>query len=159
MAWCLSGTKPLPEPILMCYQSPKIGNHFVTADDQSRDQSVNVLSQWEATLHCNISHWLGAYRKWSLPNALWYRGCQNWHNIRFCCHYIILLDYDTFDFVMWKTDKACTICVTLWFNSSPPIAAYRHQWIASVLVQIMACRLFSAKPLSKPMLGYCQLDF
>ena len=31
------------------------------------------------------------------------------------------------------------------------------QWIGSTLVQIMACRLFSAKSLSKPMLGYCQL--
>ena len=26
------------------------------------------------------------------------------------------------------------------------------------LVQIMACRLFGTKPLSKPILGYCQLD-
>ena len=26
------------------------------------------------------------------------------------------------------------------------------------LVQTMACHLFSGKPLSKPMLGYCQLD-
>ena len=33
-----------------------------------------------------------------------------------------------------------------------------RQWIGSALVQIMACRLFGAKPLSKPMLGYCQLD-
>ena len=32
------------------------------------------------------------------------------------------------------------------------------QWIGSALVQIMACRLFGAKPLSKPMLVYCQLD-
>ena len=31
-------------------------------------------------------------------------------------------------------------------NSSPPSAAY--------MVQIMACRLFGAKPLSKPVLGY-----
>ena len=44
------------------------------------------------------------------------------------------------------------------FNSSPPSAAYMRQWIGSALVQIMACRLFGAKPLSKPMLGYCQLD-
>ena len=43
-------------------------------------------------------------------------------------------------------------------NSSPPSAAYMCQWIGSALVQIMACRLFSTKPLSKPMLGYCQLD-
>ena len=43
-------------------------------------------------------------------------------------------------------------------NSSPPGAAYMHQWIGSALVQIMAWRLFGAKPLSKPMLSYCQLD-
>ena len=42
-------------------------------------------------------------------------------------------------------------------NSSPPSAAYMRQWIWSALVQIMACRPFSAKPLSKSMLGYCQL--
>ena len=28
----------------------------------------------------------------------------------------------------------------------------------SALVQIMACRLLGVKPLSEPMLGYCQLD-
>ena len=44
------------------------------------------------------------------------------------------------------------------FNSSPPSAAYMRQWIGSALVQMMAWRLFGAKPLSKPMLGYCQLD-
>ena len=43
-------------------------------------------------------------------------------------------------------------------NSSPPSAAYMRQWIGSALVQIMACRLCGAKPLSKPTLGYCQLD-
>ena len=32
------------------------------------------------------------------------------------------------------------------------------QWIGTALLQIMACHLFGAKPLSKPMLGYCQLD-
>ena len=32
-----------------------------------------------------------------------------------------------------------------------------RQWIGSALVQIMACHLFGAKPLSKPFLGYCQL--
>ena len=43
-------------------------------------------------------------------------------------------------------------------NASPPSATYMRQWIGSALVQIiMACRLFGAKPLSKPMLVYCQL--
>ena len=43
-------------------------------------------------------------------------------------------------------------------NSSPPSAAYMGQLIGSVLVQIMACRLFGAKPLPAPMLVYCLLD-
>ena len=42
-------------------------------------------------------------------------------------------------------------------NSLPPSAAYMRQWIGSALVQIMTCRLFGTKPLSKPMLGYYQL--
>ena len=37
----------------------------------SRDHSVYAPNQWEMTLHCNvISHWLGAYRKWSLDVCL-----------------------------------------------------------------------------------------
>ena len=41
------------------------------------------------------------------------------------------------------------------FNLSPPSAAYMCQCTGSALVQIMACRLFGGKPLSKPMLGSC----
>ena len=40
----------------------------------------------------------------------------------------------------------------------PPSAACIGQWIAWALVQILAYRLFGAKPVSKPMLFYCQLD-
>ena len=43
-------------------------------------------------------------------------------------------------------------------NSSPPNTAYMHYWIGSALVQIMACGLFGAKPISKPVLAYCHLD-
>ena len=43
-------------------------------------------------------------------------------------------------------------------NSSPPSAIYAHQWIVSALVQIMAWHRIGAKPLSKPMLGYYELD-
>ena len=53
-----------------------------------------------------------------------------------------------------NTMELCLFCI----NSSPPSAAYMRQWIGSALVQIMACRLFGTKPLSKPMLGYCLLD-
>ena len=43
-------------------------------------------------------------------------------------------------------------------NSSPPSATYMRQWTGSSLIQVMACRLFGAKPLPEPMLAYCQLD-
>ena len=37
-----------------------------------RDHFVYAPSQWETTLQCNIvSHWLGAYTKWSLQTRLW----------------------------------------------------------------------------------------
>ena len=42
--------------------------------------------------------------------------------------------------------------------SSHPSATYMRQWIGSALIQVMACRLFGAKPLPEPMLAYCQLD-
>ena len=35
---------------------------------------------------------------------------------------------------------------------------YMHQYNIPTLLQIAACRLFGAKPLSEPMLPYCQLD-
>ena len=57
-----------------------------------------------------------------------------------------------------KRSAQWSIIIHIRFNSSPPSAAYMHQWIGSALVQIMACRLFGAKSLSKPMLDYCWLD-
>ena len=46
--------------------------------------------------------------------------------------------------------------IEIW--TSRPSAAYMRQWIGSALVQIVACRLFGAKPLSKPTLVYCLMD-
>ena len=52
-----------------------------------------------------------------------------------------------------------SLCDTMcWLSSSPPNAAYMCQWIGTALIQIMAWHQFSAKTLSKPMLGYCQLE-
>ena len=53
--------------------------------------------------------------------------------------------------------------IFVWFadfciNSSPHSVAYMRHWIGLSLVQILACRLFAAKPLSIAMLGYCQLN-
>ena len=40
----------------------------------------------------------------------------------------------------------------------PPSAAYMRRWTGLPLVQLSACRLFGAKPLSEAMVVYCQLD-
>ena len=41
---------------------------------------------------------------------------------------------------------------------TPLSAAYTRQWTGSTLVQVMASRLFGAKPLPEPMVAFCQLD-
>ena len=46
-----------------------------------------------------------------------------------------------------------TVCFFL--THVPPNASYILRWTGPVLVQVMACRLFDAKPLPEPMLTYC----
>ena len=57
------------------------------------------------------------------------------------------------DAVQWHVSK-----LIYTFNSSPPSAAYMHQWTGYAYVHVMVCRLFRAKPLAGPMLAYCRLD-
>ena len=58
--------------------------------------------------------------------------------------------------VHWRMNTSLNSNMSI--NSTSTSAAIIRQWIGSLLVQIMTCRLFGAKPLSKAMLGYCQLD-
>ena len=50
------------------------------------------------------------------------------------------------------------IRIFIHINSSPPSAAFMRPWTGSALVQVMACRLFGAKPFPGPVLAYCQSD-
>ena len=67
-----------------------------------RDLFVYATSQWETTLHCNVvSHWLGAYTKWTLECDIIIRNissqhCQNWHRClcnsnerNLCCNRLV----------------------------------------------------------------------
>ena len=56
-----------------------------------------------------------------------------------------------------KNNSASTGFELILIDTNPPSAAYMRRWTGSALIQIMACRLGGAKPLSKPMLTYCQL--
>ena len=75
------------------------------------------------------------------------------HLWKFCDVYGLFLSLIFIAYLMfhWAFHK-------LIVNSSPPSAAYMHQWAGSSLVQVKACRLFGAKPLPEPMLTYCQID-
>ena len=44
------------------------------------------------------------------------------------------------------------------FNQLRPCDAYMRQYNIPTLLQMMACRLFGAKPLSESLLPYCQRD-
>ena len=108
----------------------------------------------------------------------WYRIIQLWWHERKCISDQLTLGNlsNTFIYGLWNQqnlhcwafvvrnpramDAFCVqrvIHAALWsfcckpepaINSSPPSAAYICHWIRSVLVQIMACRIFGAKPLS-----------
>ena len=59
----------------------------------------------------------------------------------------------------WTVEQTVRFVILKCFiNVSPPNAAYMRQWTGSALVQIMACRLFGAKPLPEPMLTDYQLE-
>ena len=70
MAWRRPGDKPLSEPMIV-----SLLTHICVTRPQwvNRDHFVYAPSQWETTLQCNVvSHWLGAFRKWTL-----YSGCSD----------------------------------------------------------------------------------
>ena len=56
----------------------------------------------------------------------------------------------------------CRICATglcvYVLNSLRPRDTYMHHQTRALLVQIMACCLFDTKPLSEPMLVYCEME-
>ena len=118
------GTKPFSEPMM------------VSLCQVTQPQWVYVIRGLYGACQQNISP---------------HRSCHTY--IAQACKGILCMCMDTRDY-----EYGCTYAMYAWIvtpsvNSSPPSAAYMHQWIGSALVQIMACRLFGAKPLSKPMLG------
>ena len=67
----------------------------------------------------------------------------------------IFIEENGFENIIYK--MSAILFQLQYVNLFPPSAAYMRQWIVSALVQIMACRLYGAKPLYEPMLDYYQL--
>ena len=140
----------------------------------SRPQCVNMLQNDALSPHVIMIMWINrpstccTVVRNGLPHVNW--GNNNLSSPKEeCCygggggggggcggyaHLDCLTAYYYFDYLQLSSN----ICSLLDINSSPHGAAYMRHWIGSALLQIMACRLFGAKPLSKLMLGFCQLD-
>ena len=116
----------------------------------------NHIREW----HGHVSYF-DIYKNWRCywPYMyLWNNGTSG-IVMRLCCTFTCYHSVEV---------SASIVCIGLqdiwpnellkWLNSSPPGAAYMRQWTWSALIQIMASRLDGAKPLSEPMLTYCQLD-
>ena len=132
-AWCQTGDKPLSEPMIhICITRPQWVNeeHY---HDKSMETSPGGSFWWQVSI--------GSVMAWCRQAT---SHTPMWHiPIKTCiitespcvnpCHFL-------------------STCKDVWafsvINSSPPSAA---------MVQIMACRLFDAKPLTEPMLTYCEL--
>ena len=94
--------------------------------------------------------WLGAIRQQAIA----------WTNADLCKHWFRLwFGIVRQEGITWSNvdPDLCHHMASQYVNSSSPSASYMHQWIGPALLQIMACHLVSAKPLSEPILEYYQL--
>ena len=153
---------------LLPYASVNVKNNdsitYLQFSNISLTQSHNI----------NVS---GLILQLSLPNPLkpgisWEWRCSWSSADRRCSNYIWVINnfiaylvFYSSSTLLWSHHQSVWMAIhtrlcdsLLRINLSPPKAAYMHQWTGSALVQIMACRLIGAKPLSKLILGYCQFD-
>ena len=82
--------------------------------------------------HHQVWHWL-----WNKDSVFFQGNSQN------TCHSMSGIISITCH--MWTFQQDNSVCNNIFFNSSPPSAAYMPQWITSALVQIMDCHLFGTK--------------
>ena len=119
---------------------PDLCRHMVSLDH-------NELTHWGLSAPSHYLNQCSHIVNWALRNIF---------QCNFICNSKVFIQGNALENGICKmvAESSRPKCV----NSSPPSATYMHQWISSALIQIMVCRLFGAKPLSEPMLPYCQLD-
>ena len=127
------------------------GNSPVTGEfPAQRANNVENVSIWWCHHSTALIGWFG-----SKSSAF-----ETIQNIEGC---FVTLEISAKMIISWAHKQFATQAHTEWnfkgyINPSSPSAAYMLQRIGSTLVQIMAWHLFGAKPLSEPMLSYCQMD-
>ena len=145
-----------------------------------KGKMTNFKADWKikhfSTQHSNSSTFQCLWEPWYKLDIWYWHWVNNDHIGWFYSHFYDTFfhsfSWDIFSFHLnepiyrWSTyqhfQRKCTYWAdvahglfTMKVNSSLPSATYMRQWTGSALVQIMACCLIGAKPLSPPMLEYC----
>ena len=126
------------------------------------------LIYWWLVTHIFIMelghHWL---KKWLVACWAPYHYLNQWSLIVDCnLRYKLLWNLDKYSKIFFMNNiSGYIVCMMLdilfrsqCVNSLRPSDAYMRQWTNHHWFQIMACRLVGAKPLSEPLLEYCELD-
>ena len=126
-----------------------VGLSLLVSNETSRIKIINSLGRRDA-IRRHLS-WSCSAQVITAPSHCLH---QCWHH-QLCS---VAVTWEQFRKTKYTDKKISFKCfIGQHINSFPWCRIYASvNW--SALVQIMACRLFGTKPLSKPVLGFCQLD-
>ena len=121
--FCIYDRNPIPgKQVHQQWMVLTMWNGVIRFRVHHRDHFVYAPSQWE-TLHCNsISHWLGAYTKWSLNHHYQRRHIHNGCCRCCCCWYDDVMLHDD----VIKFSVLPTLCAGN--NRSPVNSPHKGQW-------------------------------
>ena len=123
-----------------------IVSHIILDLNNSHKMQINTYSikaYWLSLFDINIVH---LFTYWKYTESMWLishvrQGCFNGNR-----------SVVRSSLTQWSNPQRAQV------KSSPLSAAYMRQWTRTALVQVIACRLLSPKPLPEPILDYCWLD-
>ena len=135
MAWCRPGDKPLSEPMTV-----RLSTHICVTRPLWVTVENMVSVERRIPIHFDGQPICPDMQVTCICEFVRCNGCWWLKVIHSMC---------------WR-EKQKHIIMSI--NSLRPSDAYIRQWNKPSLVQLMACRLYGAKPLSEAMLEYFQLD-
>ena len=140
------GAKMGPNWVLSAPDGPHVGPmNFAIRVILSENDII-----WSLVL-LHIFHGFYNFLHWHTPHTILYANGfigSAFLCLYCCCWWIHILDFPIFfrvaSLILGQSHYCIRFPVPV--NSSPPSAAWMHQWIRSALVQIMAYCLFCVKP-------------
>ena len=110
----------------------------------SMDRFVCAPNQWEPMLQCNVSHWLGAYTKWSLNSP---------ENILLFCQFCISIALTIFS---WMSASKCNCSASVALEVNIFYAEFWKKKKKSKYVSYVSVVIFEIEPVhpNKPSITY-----